>query len=57
MSTSSERSDVVDLASFQKRDRGRLVSEPTLVPRGPVYGSSTLATQTNMVNELNSTEP
>ena len=56
MSTSSEKSDVPDLG-FSHRDRGRLVSEPSLVPRGPIYGSSTMAAQTSMLSELNHTEP
>ena len=57
MSTSSEKSDTPDLGIFPNRERGRLVSEPTLVPRGPIYGSSTMATQTSMLSELNHTEP
>ena len=58
MSTSSsEKSDVPDLGFLHHHNRGRLVSEPSLVPRGPIYGNSTMATQTSMMNELNHTEP
>ena len=53
MSSSSEQADVPDFG-FQ---RERIVSAPSLIPRDPIYGSSTMAAQASMMDELNHTEP
>lgn len=57
MSSSSEQSDARgDVPDFIFQ-RERIVSEPSLIPRGPIYGSSTMAAQASMMDELNHTEP